>query len=124
MLGMVKIGESAMSIWNSRTKMEHAKTRSIVGDKKANGHDKEDEELDDIEQLEIQKRMVQHLHAQLKDFEGEIKRLRNIIDNHNLFMQQIVLELINKPLQKTAGQLYLEKKATETPTAGPKGKLP
>src|SRR5512138_611882 len=131
-----------MNIWSSRTKMEHAKTRAIKL-KEANGEDKDKDELDEVESLEktidIQKETIEHQKDTIRIMGGtiekqdeEIKRLRDIINTNSLFMQQIVMELINKPAPKSPAQLYAENKglntavaaATNTNTAGPKGKLP
>lgn len=137
-----------MNIWPSRTKMEHAKTRAI---KIKNGEDKEEAdekhiEIDEFEQLEIDLRNanikindyakdLQRAHLQIKERDDEINRLRKLLDNNSLFQQQIIMELINKPAPappKIAAQLYAENKglnnavaaATNSNTAGPKGKLP
>ena len=119
-----------MSFWNSRTQMEHAKTRPIkIEERKANGHDEKDEELDEYEELEklkleTQKQLneIKSLHARIVEYEKEIKHYKEINDKNTLFMQQIILELINKPAPKSLAQSYLENKSSSI--AGPKGKLP
>lgn len=117
--------------------MEHAKTRAI---QVKNGEDKEEieekeDEFDVLERtVEEQKikisdyaKDIQRAFAQLKEKEDEIKRLRDIIDRHNTFMQQIIIELINKPAPKSAVELYAANKGLQSAVssvAGPKGKLP
>lgn len=126
-----------MNLWPSRTKMEHAKTRAI---QVKNGKDKEEieireDEFDVLEKtVEEQKiklsdyaKDLQRVFAQIKEKDDEIKRLRDIIDKNNIFMQQIIVELINKPAPKSAVELYAANKGLQSvvnSTAGPKGKLP
>ena len=132
-----------MNIWSSRTKMEHAKTRAL---NIKNGEDNEEVEIDEIEILEKDLRDaqtkindyakdLQRAHLQIKERDDEINRLRKLLDSNTLFQQQIIMELINKPAPtppKSAAQLYAENKglnsavaaATNSNTAGPKGKLP
>jgi uncharacterized protein involved in exopolysaccharide biosynthesis len=122
-----------MAFWNSRTQMEHAKTRAIhLNDKsKANGKDNSEEELDEYEQIEKlreenakQLSEIKLLTAKLHEMESEIKRLRTNLDKNTDFMHQIILELINKPTPKSAAQTYLESKISNSGIPGPKGKLP
>lgn len=126
-------------LWNSRTKMEHAKTRAIPLDDKSkvNGHaEKKDDDLtyEDLEDKIVEKDLkisditkdLQRLHAQIKERDDEIKRMRDLLEKNTMFMQQIIMELINKPTPKTAAQMYAESKLDSkiSSVVGPKGKLP
>lgn len=143
-----------MSFWPSRTKMEHAKTRTIHVDKhKSNGETKKEEYYDEYEEIEklekeidIYKQTTERLNSEIKDIlarlsesNDEIKRLRELNDKNTIFMQNVIMELIHKPAAPapvtSAATLLAARKEisqaatkpdTSSPTAGPKegAKLP